>query len=409
MGSDYSFRANEQRSWNDHSLMIDVDRAPIYKQLIDHMSSTVYICSKERDYMGLTYDHYFLTDQKYVIEFDGDDIFDAMIKVSMDKKISAHSTKIEFDDDMRLRAKQIVGATSYSLMLRNCQHCVTYIVNGLWASTQTTTSGPIRVALESYLIDSVIAKVNTKPAELVSPFTIGEHPMERDLERVFIYEHTRNIAQQIHQNDFNVVVLGPTGVGKSHLINLMANQSIVESRAGMASITKELSFCRGKIVSSNIMCPAGYIVDTIGLCDTVLSIQDVHKILKHAILSNLVHINMFIFMLPKRVTGDVKKSILQMLSWLNYDKYKIKFLFLINQTGSDSPKEKEDLITSSYTTLNILVSLLPGKEGSHIRLIHCVDTKYSIETKKHCLEVIKSHMAIVGPPVVMKEFCDQIV
>lgn len=44
---------------------------------------------------------------------------------------------VDFDEGMRQRAKEVVGATNQCIMLRNCEHVVMYIYSGIWLSKQT--------------------------------------------------------------------------------------------------------------------------------------------------------------------------------------------------------------------------------------------------------------------------------
>ena len=44
---------------------------------------------------------------------------------------------LEYTPAMVERIQRVVGATSYSLLLRNCEHVANYIVEGRWTSMQT--------------------------------------------------------------------------------------------------------------------------------------------------------------------------------------------------------------------------------------------------------------------------------
>ena len=46
---------------------------------------------------------------------------------------------------------------------------------------------------------------------------------------------------------YKILVLGPTGAGKSRLINHLFNQNVAESSAKLASVTKDLTFYHGHL------------------------------------------------------------------------------------------------------------------------------------------------------------------
>lgn len=70
----------------------------------------------------------------------------------------------------------------------------------------------------------------------------------------------------------NVVFIGPTGSGKSRLINALYNHELLESRADLNSVSRDVCFVRGRgpLVSQDLRTRQRGVVmaDTLGLCDT---------------------------------------------------------------------------------------------------------------------------------------------
>jgi len=65
------------------------------------------------------------------------------------------------------RINRVVGATAYSLLLRNCEHVANYIFEGRWLSMQSLTEGYIGKLLLEFVMDKEHRALrNVLPAEL---------------------------------------------------------------------------------------------------------------------------------------------------------------------------------------------------------------------------------------------------
>ena len=74
---------------------------------------------------GISYQHWYVTDGKNVIEFGGGltDITNASITIHSDKKVGGVTeAKFAMTNEVMDRMKKLCGATNYSLVLRNCEH-----------------------------------------------------------------------------------------------------------------------------------------------------------------------------------------------------------------------------------------------------------------------------------------------
>eukprot|EP01091_Cochliopodium_minus_P019316 TRINITY_DN8089_c0_g1_i1.p1 TRINITY_DN8089_c0_g1~~TRINITY_DN8089_c0_g1_i1.p1 ORF type:complete len:402 (+),score=86.14 TRINITY_DN8089_c0_g1_i1:105-1310(+) len=373
-------------------------KAFYYKTMIDNMNEKIFKCSVKRKYHTFTYNHYYLTDGQFVIEFDGNDIHqDAQITVSMAIKYTGcdYSVPYTFTQEMKNRAKMIVGATSYSLMLRNCEHTVNYIIDGYWLSDQTNTSGIINDIFKNYLMNENQQKLNTRPDDLKKPFEPKEAPFRKDIPTLFRFVNSTSTVQH-NEKDFNIVVVGPTGVGKSNFINLISNQEIVESVSQPQSVTKDIIVNKGKFLVKGGK--SGHFVDTVGLCDSHLSWMEVVNMIKNAIKNKLMHVDLFIFFLPKRITQENRKSMEEILKWLNYQnisqKQLLNFLFLVNQTGSDSEEEKTNFI-QGLSEDALKFKILTNIEEEEYKLVYCIDTKLNSEKMNECINIFKERIELL--------------
>ena len=74
---------------------------------------------------GISYQHWYVTDEKNVIELLGGltDITIVGITIHSDKKIGGVTeAKFAMTNEVMDRMKKLCGATNYSLVLRNCEH-----------------------------------------------------------------------------------------------------------------------------------------------------------------------------------------------------------------------------------------------------------------------------------------------
>ena len=77
----------------------------------------------------------------------------------------------------------------------------------------------------------------------------------------------QNFATSVSDNEnnsFNIVVLGPTGCGKSTIINQLFNRTVSATAATAGSVTQELKFFHGDLITSEEGSKQITIIDTIG-------------------------------------------------------------------------------------------------------------------------------------------------
>ena len=96
-------------------------------------------------------------------------------------------------------------------------------------------------------------QINVLPREL----EVASGPIEviysevKDSHPIKFYKTTRELTANDH-DAFNVVVLGPTGAGKSTLINHIFNRTVCGTSATAQSCTREVKFYRGEMTTETI-------------------------------------------------------------------------------------------------------------------------------------------------------------
>ena len=106
--------------------------------------------------------------------------------------------------------------------------------------------------------------VNTLPKELLTKIQIGK-VIYPELEPNNL--HFQSFAASVSDNEnnsFNIVVLGPTGCGKSTIINQLFNRTLSATAATARPVTQELEFFHGDLITSKEDSKQITIIDTIG-------------------------------------------------------------------------------------------------------------------------------------------------
>jgi hypothetical protein len=289
-----------------------------------------------REWGRIKYQHWFVTDRTHFIEFGSAsfDIYDARVTIntnshdgySMDSKNGALDRKM--GQDVRDRARHVLGMSNYSLCLRNCEHVANYIFRGRWISNQMDSDmGNILNKFRKKMLGNQIRLVNTFPS-CIRPHIFNNEVTNKLYS--FIEDHYNATRFDYYldssEDTYNVLVVGPTGAGKSHLINVLFNQAICASQVSHHSITREIYFIRGRgkvynvqrreLVEQNIV-----VADTIGLCDTDWDDAKIINLIKGRVCSNFKSIDaVYIVFRAERLSKEHVANIKNILRWLNYEK-----------------------------------------------------------------------------------------
>ena len=78
------------------------------------------------------------------------------------------------------------------------------------------------------------------------------------------FKSSSKSLSEIDNNSYTIVVLGPTGCGKSTIINHLFNKTVCITGAAARSVTQELKFLKGDLIKSDISFDKVTIIDTIG-------------------------------------------------------------------------------------------------------------------------------------------------
>ena len=250
------------------------------------------------------------------------------------------------------RMKRVVGATAYSLLLRNCEHIANYIFEGRWLSMQSLTEGRIGKRLLEFVMDAEHRALrNLLPTELRVDKVADGGPVYAGLRPRVEYANTPGQLDLNDSEAYNVVLFGPTGAGKSTLINVIFNQNVAEADDDPDSVTKNITFYTGEGYVTQFVRGMDVqvrkrinLIDSIGFCDSHLDADEVYRLIKEQIKCNTAKLQKVIVVTSGRIELQHKKSIEQILKWLNYDPQESgsvpRHSFIFVYTKMDQKKEE---------------------------------------------------------------------
>lgn len=219
------------------------------------------------------------------------------------------------------------------------------------------------------------------------PYSDGENPFQPISQRSnkiysFVEDCITYIKVDYYLNPsaetYNIAVIGPTGAGKSRLINVLFNRDICVSRQDHESVTQDSSFIHGygnvfNRATKTIEQRHFIIADTVGLCDTKWNKEDLIELVKGRVSSNFTHLDMVVIMYKAdRLTQDLKHSIREILKWLKYGDVNNETKFIFVATFAEDT-EDEDIARLKFQAVNIFElksSNRPGyKDDELVKLI----------------------------------------
>lgn len=231
----------------------------------------------------------------------------------------------------------------YSLCFRNSEHVARYVSSETWTSAQML---PGSQAYELFKKDlgskNVLKFVNDKPSTLIKA-----PPLTTLYPGVSPFISWERCPQHIDVSDldaFNVVLLGPTGCGKSNLVNQFFNQTVSVSAGSAESVTQDVKFCIGtaKLAAAptaenpewHLKDRKVNIVDTVGLCDSALPPAALVTLIKDKLKGNMTYIDRVVIVCSGRIELGHQESIKQFMQWMNFERHAANFTFIYNKADA---------------------------------------------------------------------------
>ena len=361
MGTAYSFLDAEKKTWTSHDLQFDGTIREANLKTLESIKDgeNVYLGFTNSSYGGLSYQHWFVTNNTYYIEFGSPtiDIYKARVNINNSPRdYKPYQKSYLMSTDIRERVKHVLGMSNYSLCLRNCEHVANYIIRNRWFSDQMETEGTLLKTFRSYFLGNQVVLVNTFPSNIRT--NVFDH--NRKSKELYDFTHDHLCASNLtyyldsNENTYNILFIGPTGAGKSHLINVFFNQKICESNCSTQSVTREIYFIRGRgkvyNVNENQSIMQDIIVtDTIGLCDTEWDATAIITMIKNRVCSNIKFLDLvFVVIKAGRLPEVHIDNINKVLEWLKFKKMSTRnenarFVFVITNSEVLNEVQRNEL------------------------------------------------------------------
>lgn len=239
MGITWSYiQTIEHERWElPHHTMVDSTDNSAFLYQVEFLKSPLKLCRRPSLSRDVLYNHFFITDDTRVIEFGNGDPLSDHNKVSIYQKAKERGVIVkQFDLDVmvKFRLSQILGMTNFSLALRNSEHVAYFIYCGSWICGDMLPNGRLHNLLginSRFSPDKAL--INKCPDEL--QLRLKPAPIFEGREGFLTW--TNNDAAVLTDDATNVLILGPTGCGKSSIINNLFNMTVCKKGSSARSET----------------------------------------------------------------------------------------------------------------------------------------------------------------------------
>ena len=395
----------DETNWDTKSHTTNIETAAEEKVSWFKDRANLYLCYYETMMScDVSYKYFIITDKiKMFGIIDSEKEIRLLPYTENDKSrfIEIEHFRMSKDVKRRIMLLSGPGKFNYSHALRNSEHVARYIFSGAWISYQMTggQSGQetsLRTLFEPYMNAEQIKLINVHPKELAPNDEGSMKTIYKEVTNHVKYDAQTLLILDEDTEHQNIVVIGPTGSGKSALVNQLYNMEVVISKSSPNSVTRKCQYTQGTYNGRKVN-----IVDTIGMCDTVLSPEEVYNVVKDSVKANMVFIDKVVVVCYGRIQKDHKDSIGKFMEWLRYEKYKTNFIFVYNKQEGVPMADRQQHLVEMCSELGVDMTqntTITSPDGSRksIKYVHSLGIKPGTPFDSIETELIDFTMAVLS-------------
>jgi GTP-binding protein EngB required for normal cell division len=368
------------------------------------------LCSAERR-DPFPHEHFYLmlkettseeSSKEWKLEFDINlehDIGEVILSQYFGKQKHKKKHSEEVTDEILDRIVSVLFATNFSYCLRNSENFANFIYFGRWQSSQLTQNKYMRKIFDQVLTLENKAKLAILPSDISEKIPVQQEIIFPELTGMLQFTGLSNLkGHQLSKNAYNIIVVGPTGAGKSTLINLLFNRTVCKiekDNSNIASVTREACVVSGVHSCDDGEVPVN-IIDTMGLCDTFLEDEEAINNLFKDFLPEHSKIDKVVFVTSGLISPKQKEALCTILDRFQYPRNitvkdvkekKDNFVFLYNKSETLSDAEKLTALQDMGVKLGIdighkipVMMLVPGMEDAGVMAQNYTNTALATST-----------------------------
>jgi len=204
-----------------------------------------------------------------------------------------------------------------------------------WLSLQLMREGEMRKYFGQILKPEHLRLIASLPSDLLAKETLVDTKPIFDGVDMVIYERYVSMEDiKLTSDAYNIVIVGPTGAGKSTLTNIFFNASVSRTRDQNAiSVTRSFLMVQGSYTCSDNKQLKVNVVDTMGLCDLFMEDEEAVRNLSEAIFTEQTKIDKVVIVVGETPISTAHSAAIKvLLQELSYKDNKDNFVFLFNKT-----------------------------------------------------------------------------